>query len=125
MKTGDVIKLALIGGGIYVVYRVYQGIASGVSSAVGTVGAATTAAGDTIGGALYNFFNPNPAGNMVDYMATLPNGRNTAVPANTVEANGQTTINGVTYQMLVNPAITSGVNKTLVPVSLADQTSLF
>ncbi len=111
----DTDNIIIIGGLAVVAYLAYQAF-SGGSAVVNAIGTTTTAAGNSIGGWLYQLFNPGVPGTNVYYTATLPDGTNTAVPSNLVNADGTVNLNGTLYQMYVDPTITSGVNKTLVPL---------
>lgn len=111
--TENVLILVGVGIAAYLAYKIYNAASAGVAA----VGAATTAAGNAVGGSLFDLFNPNAAGESTFYTATLPNGSNTAVPASAVDSNGVATIGGTQYQMYVDPSISSGVNKSLVPLS--------
>ena len=111
----DIDNVVIIGGLAIAAYIIYQLVNAG-SAAVSAVGTATNAAGTSIGSSLFNFFNPNAAGSAVTYTASLPDGTIVGVNSNNVASDGTTTIGGQTYQMYVDPTITSGINKTLVPI---------
>ena len=107
--TATLIKYGVIGVGIYLIYKAVNGVAN--------VGNPLAPVGTSVGGALFNFLNPNAAGSAATLTATLPNGSQAGIPAETVNADGTVTYNGTQYQMLVNPNITTGVNKTLIPLT--------
>lgn len=111
--TENVLVLVGVGIAAYIAYQAYLAVKAGVN----VVGNATTAAGNAIGGSLFDFFNPNAAGSAATYSASLPDGSVVGVNSNSVDANGVTTIGGTQYQMYVDPSISSGVNKSLVPLS--------
>jgi hypothetical protein len=114
--TATIIKWGVIGAGGYLLYQFLSGLAKNplpISNPLAPLG-------NAIGGDLFDLFNPGAAGASATYIATLPNGTNAAINNTAVNADGTTVYNGTTYQMMVNPNITSGVNKTLVPVDNSD-----
>jgi hypothetical protein len=125
MKTDEWLTLGLLGVGAYVLYKVIQG----GSAVVNAAGNATAAAGNAVGGAVFDALNPNAAGESTYYTVTMPAGGTQAVPASAVNNAGQFTSSGTTYQIYVDPTVTSGVNKTAVPLptdpGAGDDTSFF
>ena len=111
--TENVLILVGVGIAAYLAYQAYQAVKSGVNA----VGNAATTAGNAVGGSLFDFLNPTAAGSASTYSAALPNGQVIGVNSANVDANGVATVNGQQYQMYVDNSVTSGVNKTLVPLS--------
>jgi hypothetical protein len=111
----DMGLLLLIAVGAYLLYEGYKNVVAPLGTAVSN---ATTAAGNSVGGTVFSLLNPNAAGESTYYTATVQGTtQNISIPASSVGANGQFTQNGQTYQLYVNNSITSGINKTAVPVA--------
>ncbi len=106
--TATLVKYGVIGVAIYLAYKTIKDVAS--------VGNPLQSVGTSVGGTLFDFLNPGAAGSPETLIATLPTGANAAIPVGNVNIDGTVMYNGTNYQMLVNPNITSGINKTLVPV---------
>lgn len=105
----------LIAGGGYLLYKTW-GLFSTAPNPLEPVGNAISSFVDSI-------LNPNAAGSAVTYTVQMPDGTYAAVNSNSVNALGQTTIGGATYQINTDSSITSGVNKTAVPIDLGTMTS--
>lgn len=105
----------LIAGGGYLLYKTW-GLFSTAPNPLAPVGNAISSFVDSI-------LNPNAAGSAVTYTVQMPDGTYAAVNSNSVNALGQTTIGGATYQINTDSSITSGVNKTAVPIDLGTMTS--
>lgn len=78
-------KLLLYGGlavgGYFVVTKLF-------SKAAGAVGDAFEAAGSSVGETLFNFFNPDPTGEMLFYMVNFPDGSRHSIGSREVSSTG-------------------------------------
>lgn len=111
-----VTTVALVGFGAYLVYKFWNNVLPNIPNPLAPVG-------DAIGSAISSLLNPNAAGSPTTYTVLMPDGTYAGVNSNSVNALGQTTIGGATYQINVDSSVTSGVNKTAVPIDLGTMTS--
>lgn len=106
--------VAGLGVGGYLLYKLYNtvtnpnagtpyegtGIVGTAANILNTAsGGALAATGTSISGALFNWFNPNPAGTMVFYTTQFPDGTMNAVPSDTLDGQGNFNYNGAAYIM--------------------------
>ena len=84
MNSKDLLFLGLIGAAAYLVWQALQGTAN-------AVGTATTAAGNAVGGSLFDLFNPNAAGQTQFATVQFPDGAHT-VAYGIISSSGQVTI---------------------------------
>jgi hypothetical protein len=93
--------LLAVGVGGWLIYQVYQSL----KAAGAQVGAATQAAGNAIGGSIYNAFNPGAAGATVTHIATATDtGQKVAVNNNSLDYNNVFSVpGGGTYQLQQTP----------------------
>jgi hypothetical protein len=82
--------MVLLGLGGVLAYYVYQKFM--------VVPEALTAIGEATGGAVYEFFHPNAAGETLFYMVNFSNGKH-SIPASTVDASGRFTYRGAKFVM--------------------------
>lgn len=104
--------VAVVGIGAYLVYKFWNDVLPNIPNPLAPIG-------NAISNGLFNLMNPNAAGDNVDYTVAMPDGTYASVPSASVNALGQTTIGGATYQINTNSAVTSGVNKTATPISMS------
>jgi hypothetical protein len=87
------LNLLLIGAGIYA-FTLIMGVARKIPDAL-------TSVGEAIGSGLYDFFHPDPTGEMLFYTVRFPDGQWHTVPSKTVGSNGRFKfLDGITYQLL-------------------------
>lgn len=86
MKTEDLKNLGILGAVL--------GVAFIVARTFSKVTGSLTTFGEAIGSGLYDYFHPDPVGNVVYYVVRFPNGDKHSVPANTVASDGTFTNKG-------------------------------
>lgn len=81
--------LLWLGAGGVLAYLLYRKASAAVSAVTGAAGAAYGGAVNTVSDTLSNFFGPSPtAATATFYIVIFPDGTRNAVPANTVDAQG-------------------------------------
>lgn len=96
-----ILLFGAIAAGLYLAYQASQ-LAKKGAAALGT---ATDAAGNAIGGALYNLmhaFSPDPGAPTTYYTVAFPGGQNNAVLSTLVGPDGKFPFLGALYQLLVD-----------------------
>lgn len=89
MKGKDWVMLGALGLGAYLLYRLL-GVAEAVPKFL-------TSTGETIGGALFDWINPNAGASDTYYNVAFPDATRHSVPSSTVNALGAFSYKGVSY----------------------------
>jgi hypothetical protein len=123
MKRDDaegLVVLAAVGVGGWLLYQIFQTIKT-----VGTgAAAAATAAGNAVGGSIYQTLHPNAAGASVTYIATLPDGTKTAVNNNALDSNNYFTVGNQTYQLNQGAPGTGNTATPVIDPSASDPNAI-
>lgn len=109
-STQDMVLLAVLAVGAYVLYKVFgavSAVGSGISAVAGAAKEGYTATVDAVSSGLYAVFGPNDAkalGSMDFLLVNFPDGSRHAVPADSVTGTGLFTWTG--YPAGSQPGIT-------------------
>ncbi len=101
MKVGDIkffLTVGLVGVAGYFIYQAIKGLPKLGSSIV----AAPAEIGNSIGGSLYEWINPYPAGTDTFYTPTFPDGSRHAVHSTDVGSTGAFVYNNQNYILRTN-----------------------